>query len=112
MGNYFNLHPNPWELLPRLMKFLKLLRLLKGYYDWRRRYIGAACTFWQQLAINEASWVEAMEKPREQDAFLSVLKKKQQSLIMTEKSPLILNLDSVKSMKINSIPINKYKNLK
>ena len=32
--------------------------------------IGAACTFWQQLAIgNEASWVEAMEKPRNKMLF-------------------------------------------
>jgi hypothetical protein len=36
--------------------------------------IGAACTFWQQLAIgNEASVVEAMEKPQEQDAFLQCI---------------------------------------
>ena len=39
--------------------------------------IGAACTFWQQLAIgNEASWVEAMEKPQEQDAFLKCVEEK------------------------------------
>jgi hypothetical protein len=39
--------------------------------------VGAACTFWQQIAIgNKASWVEAMEKPQEQDAFINCIEEK------------------------------------
>ena len=43
--------------------------------------IGAACTFWQQIAVgNKASWVEAMEKPQEQDSFLKCIEQKATSL--------------------------------
>ena len=78
MGNYFNLHPNCMGTFSEINEISKVIRASnKGIMIGDSSLIGAACTFWQQLAIgNEASWVEAMEKPQEQDAFLKCIKEK------------------------------------
>ena len=72
MGNYFNLHPNCMGTFTEINDISKVIRASdKGIMIGDSSLIGAACTFWQQIAIgNQASWVEAMEKPQEQDAFL------------------------------------------
>ena len=78
MGNYFNLHPNQMGTFTEINEISKVIKASnKGIMIGDGSYIGAACTFWQQLAIgNEASWVEAMEKPQEQDAFLKCVEEK------------------------------------
>jgi len=78
MGNYFNLHPNCMGTFTEINEISKVIRASnKGIMIGDSSLIGAACTFWQQLAVgNEASWVEAMEKPQEQDAFLKCIKQK------------------------------------
>lgn len=78
MGNYFNLHPNCMGTFTEINEISKVIRASnKGIMIGDSSLIGAACTFWQQLAIgNEASWVEAMEKPQEQDAFLKCIEQK------------------------------------
>tara|TARA_B100001029_G_C15055353_1_gene453911 strand:+ start:640 stop:1902 length:1263 start_codon:yes stop_codon:yes gene_type:complete len=78
MGNYFNLHPNQMGTFTEINEISKVIKASnKGIMIGDGSYIGAACTFWQQLAIgNEASWVEAMEKPQEQDAFLRCVEEK------------------------------------
>tara|TARA_B100001057_G_C22847813_1_gene949770 strand:+ start:1360 stop:2577 length:1218 start_codon:yes stop_codon:yes gene_type:complete len=72
MGNYFNLHPKCMGTFTEINDICKVIRASeKGIMIGDSSLIGAACTFWQQIAIgNQASWVEAMEKPQEQDAFL------------------------------------------
>jgi hypothetical protein len=82
MGNYFNLHPNQMGTFTEINEISKVIKASnKGIMIGDGSYIGAACTFWQQLAIgNEASWVEAMEKPQEQDAFLSCIEEKSTKL--------------------------------
>jgi hypothetical protein len=63
-------------------------------------YIGAACTFWQQLAIgNEASWVEAMEKPQEQDAFIRCVEEKATELNKSGK--VVANFKPGFGLKVN-----------
>ena len=78
MGNYFNLHPNCMGTFTEINEISKIIKASKkGIMIGDSSLIGAACTFWQQLAIgNEASWVEAMEKPQEQDAFLRCVEEK------------------------------------
>ncbi len=78
MGNYFNLHPNCMGTFTEINEISKVIRASKkGIMIGDSSLIGAACTFWQQIAIgNEASWVEAMEKPQEQDAFLKCIEQK------------------------------------
>ena len=78
MGNFFNLHPNCMGTFAEINEISKVIKASnKGIMIGDGSYIGAACTFWQQLAIgNEASWVEAMEKPQEQDAFLRCVEEK------------------------------------
>ena len=78
MGNYFNLHPNQMGTFTEINEISKVIRASnKGIMIGDGSYIGAACTFWQQLAIgNKASWVEAMEKPQEQDAFINCIEEK------------------------------------
>lgn len=62
--------------------------------------IGAACTFWQQLAIgNEASWVEAMEKPQEQDSFLKCIEQK--STRMDEEGKVVADFKPGFGLKVN-----------
>ncbi|MDA0344843.1 MAG: hypothetical protein O3C54_02665 [Proteobacteria bacterium] len=75
MGNFFNLHPNCMGTFSEVNEISKVIRASKkGIMIGDSSLIGAACTFWQQLAIgNEASVVEAMEKPQEQDAFLQCI---------------------------------------
>ena len=82
MGNYFNLHPNQMGTFTEINEISKVIKASnKGIMIGDGSYIGAACTFWQQLAIgNEASWVEAMEKPQEQDAFLRCIEEKSTKL--------------------------------
>jgi L-alanine-DL-glutamate epimerase-like enolase superfamily enzyme len=72
MGSYFNLHPNCMGTFKEINEISKVIRSSqKGIMIGDSSLIGAACTFWQQIAIaNQAAWVEAMEKPQEQDAFL------------------------------------------
>lgn len=72
MGNYFNLHPKCMGTFTEINDICKMIRASdKGIMIGDSSLIGAACTFWQQIAIgNQASWVEAMEKPQEQDIFL------------------------------------------
>ena len=78
MGNYFNLHPNQMGIFTEINEISKVIRASnKGIMIGDGSYVGAACTFWQQLAIgNEASWVEAMEKPHEHEAFLNCIDEK------------------------------------
>ena len=78
MGNYFNLHPNCMGTFNEVNEISKVIRNSnKGIMIGDSSLIGAACTFWQQIAIgNQASWVEAMEKPQEQDAFLKCIEQK------------------------------------
>ena len=78
MGNFFNLHPNCMGTISEINEISRVIRASKkGIMIGDSSLIGAACTFWQQLAIgNEASWVEAMEKPQEQDAFLKCIDQK------------------------------------
>jgi L-alanine-DL-glutamate epimerase-like enolase superfamily enzyme len=78
MGNYFNLHPNCMGTFTEINEISKVIRASKkGIMIGDSSLIAAACTFWQQIAIgNEASWVEAMEKPQEQDAFLKCIEQK------------------------------------
>ena len=78
MGNYFNLHPNCMGTFKEVNEISKVIRNSnKGIMIGDSSLIGAACTFWQQIAIgNQASWVEAMEKPQEQDAFLKCIEQK------------------------------------
>ena len=78
MGNYFNLHPNCMGTFTEINEISKVIRASqKGIMIGDSSLIGAACTFWQQIAIgNQASWVEAMEKPQEQDAFLKCVLEK------------------------------------
>ena len=82
MGNYFNLHPNQMGTFTEINEISKVINASnKGIMIGDGSYIGAACTFWQQLAIgNEASWVEAMEKPQEQDTFLRCIEEKSTKL--------------------------------
>jgi L-alanine-DL-glutamate epimerase-like enolase superfamily enzyme len=78
MGNYFNLHPKCMGTFTEINDICKVIRASeKGIMIGDSSLIGAACTFWQQIAIgNQASWVEAMEKPQEQDAFLRCMLEK------------------------------------
>ena len=78
MGNYFNLHPNCMGTFVEINQISKVIKASnKGIMIGDSSLIGAGCTFWQQLSIgNEASWVEAMEKPQEQDAFLRCVEEK------------------------------------
>lgn len=71
MGNYFNLHPNCMGTIAEINEISKVIRASqKGIMIGDSSLIGAACTFWQQIAIgNEASWVEAMEKPKNKMLF-------------------------------------------
>ena len=78
IGNYFNLHHNCMGTFTEINEISKVIRASKkGIMIGDSSLIAAACTFWQQIAIgNEASWVEAMEKPQEQDAFLKCIEQK------------------------------------
>jgi len=78
MGDYFNLHPNCMGTFAEINDISKVIRASnKGIMIGDSSLIGAACSFWQQIAIgNQASWVEAMEKPQEQDAFLNCILEK------------------------------------
>ena len=82
MGNYFNLHPNCMGTFTEINEISKVIRASnKGIMIGDSSLIGAACTFWQQIAVgNQASWVEAMEKPQEQDSFLKCIEQKATSL--------------------------------
>tara|TARA_B100000963_G_scaffold46836_1_gene35159 strand:- start:556 stop:1773 length:1218 start_codon:yes stop_codon:yes gene_type:complete len=82
MGNYFNLHPNCMGTFTEVNEISKVIRASnKGIMIGDSSLIGAACTFWQQIAVgNQASWVEAMEKPQEQDSFLKCIEQKATSL--------------------------------
>ena len=73
MGDYFNFHPNTMGTFLEINKLSSIVRASKkGIMIGDSSLVGAACTFWQQLAVgNEASWVEAMEKPQENDSFLN-----------------------------------------
>ena len=78
MGNYFNLHPKCMGTFEEVNQLAKVIKKSgKGIMIGDSSLIGAACTFWQQIAIgNKASWVEAMEKPQEQDAFINCIEEK------------------------------------
>ena len=82
MGNYFNLHPNCMGTFTEINEISKVIRASnRGIMIGDSSLIGAACTFWQQIAVgNQASWVEAMEKPQEQDSFLKCVEQKATSL--------------------------------
>ena len=82
MGNFFNLHPNCMGTFAEINEISKVIKASnKGIMIGDSSLIGAGCTFWQQLAIgNGASWVEAMEKPQEQDAFLRCVEEKATNL--------------------------------
>ena len=82
MGNYFNLHPNCMGTFTEVNEISKVIKASnKGIMIGDSSLIGAACTFWQQIAVgNQASWVEAMEKPQEQDSFLKCIEQKATSL--------------------------------
>ncbi|MEK9609668.1 MAG: enolase C-terminal domain-like protein [Flavobacteriaceae bacterium] len=78
MGNFFNLHPNCMGTFQEINQMAKVIKKSgKGIMIGDSSLVGAACTFWQQIAIgNKASWVEAMEKPQEQDAFINCIEEK------------------------------------
>jgi L-alanine-DL-glutamate epimerase-like enolase superfamily enzyme len=78
MGNFFNLHPNCMGTFQEINQMAKVIKESgKGIMIGDSSLVGAACTFWQQIAIgNKASWVEAMEKPQEQDAFINCIEEK------------------------------------
>ncbi|MDG1968395.1 MAG: enolase C-terminal domain-like protein [Flavobacteriaceae bacterium] len=78
MGNFFNLHPNCMGTFHEINQMAKVIKESgKGIMIGDSSLVGAACTFWQQIAIgNKASWVEAMEKPQEQDAFINCIEEK------------------------------------
>ncbi len=101
MGNYFNLHPNCMGTFTEINDIAKLIKASnKGIMIGDSSLIGAACTFWQQLAIgNEASWVEAMEKPQEQDAFLKCIEQK--STRMDEEGKVVADFKPGFGLKVN-----------
>ena len=101
MGNYFNLHPNQMGTFTEVNEISKVIKASKkGIMIGDGSYIGAACTFWQQLAIgNEASWVEAMEKPQEQDAFLRCVEEKATKLNKSGK--VVANFKPGFGLKVN-----------
>ena len=101
MGNYFNLHPNQMGTFTEVNEISKAIKASnKGIMIGDGSYIGAACTFWQQLAIgNEASWVEAMEKPQEQDAFLRCVEEKATKLNKSGK--VVANFKPGFGLKVN-----------
>ena len=94
MGNFFNLHPNCMGTFQEINQMAKVIKESgKGIMIGDSSLVGAACTFWQQIAIgNKASWVEAMEKPQEQDAFINCIEEKPTQLNAGEKSLWTLNL--------------------
>ncbi len=71
MGSYFNLHPNQMGSLKELNTLASTIRKNDcGLMIGDSSLVGPACTFWQQIAIGHgASWVEALEKPQENDVF-------------------------------------------
>ena len=101
MGNYFNLHPNCMGTFTEINDIAKLIKASnKGIMIGDSSLIGAACTFWQQLAIgNEASWVEAMEKPQEQDAFLKCIEQK--ATRMDEEGKVVADFKPGFGLKVN-----------
>ena len=105
MGNYFNLHPNCMGTFTEINEISKVIKASnKGIMIGDSSLIGAACTFWQQLAIgNEASWVEAMEKPQEQDAFLRCVKEKATELNKSGK--VVANFKPGFGLKVDEIKL-------
>ena len=101
MGNYFNLHPNCMGTFTEINNIAKVIKASnKGIMIGDSSLIGAACTFWQQLAIgNEASWVEAMEKPQEQDAFLKCVEQK--ATRMNDEGKVVADLKPGFGLKVN-----------
>ena len=101
MGNYFNLHPNCMGIFTEINELSKVIKASnKGIMIGDGSYVGAACTFWQQLAIgNEASWVEAMEKPQEQDAFIRCVEEKATELNKSGK--VVANFKPGFGLKVN-----------
>ena len=56
MGNYFNLHPNCMGTFTEINEISKVIRASqKGIMIGDSSLIGAACTFWQQIAIGNQS---------------------------------------------------------
>ena len=52
MGNYFNLHPNCMGTFTEINEISKIIKASKkGIMIGDSSPIGAACTFWQQLAL-------------------------------------------------------------
>jgi L-alanine-DL-glutamate epimerase-like enolase superfamily enzyme len=106
MGNYFNLHPNCMGTFTEINEISKVIRASnKGIMIGDSSLIGAACTFWQQLAVgNEASWVEAMEKPQEQDAFLKCIEQK--ATYLNGQGKVEVNLKPGFGLKVNEKKLN------
>lgn len=77
MGRIFNMHP---ACMGSVMETVSLGRLIQS---WDRKLmvgdaslVGPACTAWTQMAIGlGADWVEAIEKPQENDVFQRCLLK-------------------------------------
>jgi L-alanine-DL-glutamate epimerase-like enolase superfamily enzyme len=77
MGRTFNMHP---ACMGSVMETVSLGRLIQS---WDRKLmvgdaslVGPACPAWTQMAIGlGADWVEAIEKPQENDVFQRCLLK-------------------------------------
>ncbi len=75
MGKYFNLHPDQMGSMVETAELArKIVNSGSGLMIGDSSFIGPSCTIWQQIAIGAgASWVEAIEKPQESDAFLQCI---------------------------------------
>lgn len=77
MGRVFNMHP---ACMGSVAETVSVGRLIQS---WDRKLmvgdsslVGPACPAWTQMAIGlGADWVEAIEKPQENDVFMRVLKR-------------------------------------
>jgi len=71
MGHVYNMHPN---CMGSLIETVELGRVIQGagkkLMVGDASLVGPACAAWQQIAIGlGADWVEALEKPQENDVF-------------------------------------------
>ena len=72
MGRYYNMHPAGLGSIRHMIPVTEQIKEWgHGIMIGDASLIGPGCSAWQQLAIGVgASWVEAIEKPQENDVFL------------------------------------------
>lgn len=116
MGSYFNLHPNQMGSLKELNTLASTIRNNNcGLMIGDSSLVGPACTFWQQIAIGHgASWVEALEKPQENEVFqqcmttISTAKNEQGQVVLKKLRPgfgLAINEVKLKAIADNYLEV-------